>query len=199
MSTLGWVALIILAAALGFGLGLLRSRSSGKVAQMQGERDAARQELGEYRREVDAHFERTAQLFDKVTDDYRNLYDHLALGARQLGAIPGESSEASLARPEQRRLAAEEGGVAPAADDGESAAENAAETEAASAAGPDEATNDEQAHEEPAPAESAPEPSSEEKARHAGEKAPSEDHDKADADDEADKGDTDKGDTDKKP
>lgn len=50
------------------------------------------------------HFERTAQLFDKVTHDYRNLYEHLALSARQLSAIPGESSEARLAEPELRQL-----------------------------------------------------------------------------------------------
>jgi uncharacterized protein len=60
-----------------------------------------------YRADVSQHFERTAELFDKVTADYRSLYEHLAMSARQLGAIPGESGrsvEARLAEPEQRRL-----------------------------------------------------------------------------------------------
>lgn len=181
MSTLGWVALIVLAVALGFGLGLLRSRSSGKVAEMQGERDAARQELDEYRREVDAHFERTAQLFDKVTDDYRNLYDHLAQGARQLGAIPGESSEASLARPEQRRLTAEEGGGEPAPDEAGKEDASAAEPE------PSEPVSGEAEKEQVSAAEPASEEAGEEKARHAEENAFTEDPDKVEVEDAADK------------
>lgn len=115
MGTLGWILVIAVALALGFSLGQLRSKSAGKIAELERERDAAKEELGNYRREVDTHFERTAELFDKVTDDYRKLYDHLALSARQLGAIRGESAEVPLARPEQRRLAlGDDGAVAPA-------------------------------------------------------------------------------------
>ena len=111
MGTLGWILVVAVAVALGFSLGQLRSKSAGKIAQLTRERDAAREELGNYRREVDTHFERTAELFDKVTDDYRKLYDHLALSARQLGAIRGESAEVPLARPEQRRLALDDDGA----------------------------------------------------------------------------------------
>lgn len=191
MSTLGWVVVIVLAAALGFGLGLLRSRSSGKVAEMQRERDTAREELGNYRREVDAHFERTAELFDKVTDDYRNLYDHLAVSARQLGAIPGESSEAPLARPEQRRLATEEAitGTEPspadAAEDEGTEARPAVGEAGPDEAGPDEAGPDEAAPGEPRPDEARPEqrkPGEHDEAapEREAETGPSEDHEKAD-------------------
>lgn len=111
MSTIGWLALIVAGIALGFGIGRAWPSRKTKLAEIEQERDQARKELGEYREEVGAHFARTAELFDKVTSDYRSLYEHLALSARQLGAIQGEPAERSLKEPEQRRL-----GPAAAAD-----------------------------------------------------------------------------------
>jgi len=112
MSTIGWLALIVAGIALGFGIGRAWPSRKTKLAELEQERDQARKELGAYREEVGTHFERTAELFDKVTADYRSLYEHLALSARQLGAIQGEPAERSLTEPEQRRLAA---GAAPQA------------------------------------------------------------------------------------
>lgn len=103
MGTMGWLALVALGIALGFVAGRLWPSRKTKLAELEQERDQAREELGSYREEVNAHFERTAELFDKVTADYRGLYEHLALSARQLGAIQGES-ERSLEEPVQRRL-----------------------------------------------------------------------------------------------
>lgn len=37
-----------------------------------------------YRQEVTEHFERSAQLFSALTDDYRQLYAHLADGSQKL-------------------------------------------------------------------------------------------------------------------
>jgi len=104
MGTIGWLALVAVGLALGFGIGRLWPSRKTKVAELEKERDQAHEELGNYREEVSAHFERTAELFDKVTADYRSLYEHLALSARQLGAIQGEPAERSLTEPEQRRL-----------------------------------------------------------------------------------------------
>jgi uncharacterized protein len=109
MGTLGWILLVAVGIALGFSIGRLWPGSPARIAALERERDAAREDLGNYRQEVKSHFERTAQLFDKVTADYRSLYEPLAVGARQLGAIPGESAEARLAEPEQRRLALDDG------------------------------------------------------------------------------------------
>lgn len=119
MSTVGWLLVVTLGIALGFSVGRLWPGSAAKLTVLQRERDAAREELRDYRREVSGHFERTAELFDKVTADYRGLYEHLAVGARQLGAIQGESVESRLARPEQRRLTE----VAPAGERASPAAE----------------------------------------------------------------------------
>jgi uncharacterized protein len=109
MGTVGWLLLIAVGIALGFGTARLWPGGAARVKTLEQERDAAREELSSYRQEVNAHFAHTAELFDKVTADYRSLYEHLALSARQLGAIRGESVRRPLAEPEQRRL----GPVAP--------------------------------------------------------------------------------------
>jgi uncharacterized protein len=104
MGMMGWLLVVAVGIALGFSVGRLWPGSAAKITELERQRDAAREDLRIYRQDVSSHFERTAQLFDKVTADYRSLYEHLAVGARQLGAIPGESVEARLAEPEQRRL-----------------------------------------------------------------------------------------------
>jgi uncharacterized membrane-anchored protein YhcB (DUF1043 family) len=104
VGTIGWLALIAVGIALGVGIGRAWPVRTAKMAELEREKDQARNELGQYREEVSAHFERTAELFDKVTADYRSLYEHLALSARQLGAIEGESTPRPLEQPEQRRL-----------------------------------------------------------------------------------------------
>ncbi|NHA15980.1 ZapG family protein [Thioalkalivibrio sp. XN279] len=106
MGTIGWLALVAVGIALGVGIGRAWPVRTAKMAELEREKDQARNELGQYREEVSAHFERTAELFDKVTADYRSLYEHLALSARQLGAIGGESTPRPLEQPEQRRLRA---------------------------------------------------------------------------------------------
>jgi uncharacterized protein len=109
MGTVGWLLVVAVGVALGFSAGRLWPGTSAKITELERERDAAREDLNTYREEVGAHFETTAELFDKVTADYRGLYEHLAIGARQLGAIRGEAVESpSLAEPERRRLAAME-------------------------------------------------------------------------------------------
>jgi uncharacterized protein len=105
MGTLGWLLVVATGIALGFSVGRLWPGSAAKLSALERERDAAREEFEAYRQEVSTHFARTAHLFDKVTADYRGLYEHLAMGSRQLGAIRGEPVELPLAKPEGRRLA----------------------------------------------------------------------------------------------
>lgn len=104
MGTVGWLLVVAVGIALGYSVGRLWPGSAARITALQRERDAAREDLRTYREEVSRHFQRTAELFDKVTADYRGLYEHLATSARQLGAIRGEAVESRLARPEQRRL-----------------------------------------------------------------------------------------------
>ncbi|MFU8896109.1 MAG: YhcB family protein, partial [Gammaproteobacteria bacterium] len=126
---------MIVGIALGFSIGKFWPGSAKKMAELERERDVARQDLQAYREDVNSHFARTAELFDKVTADYRGLYEHLAVGARQLGAIRGEATREPLAEPLQRRLASTAAGAATAAtseaDAQQPRAEGVSEAEAA--------------------------------------------------------------------
>lgn len=139
MGTVGWLLVVAVGIALGYSVGRLWPGSAARITALQRERDAAREDLRIYREEVSRHFHRTAELFDKVTADYRGLYEHLATSARQLGAIRGEAVDSRLARPEQRRLAEVAPAQPPAAEPGPAPApepEPAADESSAPPAGP---------------------------------------------------------------
>ncbi len=78
---IGAVAVAIAVGVLiGVGLMLLmqRSQTGGKTLA------ALRQEQEDYEQSVEQHFERSAVLFKKLTDDYRAFYEHMASGAHTL-------------------------------------------------------------------------------------------------------------------
>jgi uncharacterized protein len=155
MGTVGWLLVVAVGVALGFSAGRLWPGTSAKITELERERDAAREDLNTYREEVGTHFEKTAELFDKVTADYRGLYEHLAIGARQLGAIKGEAVEApSLAEPERRRLAATEAEPGPEERPDENAAGDAAEAPESS-----------ELRDEEIPAETGPQPAEDDRER----------------------------------
>ena len=56
---------------------------------------ALRDEFDDYRTNVNEHFEQTSELFQGMTEKYRDVYNHLAAGAQQFG-----NSEASPPRLE---------------------------------------------------------------------------------------------------
>ncbi|HRP35441.1 MAG TPA: DUF1043 family protein [Gammaproteobacteria bacterium] len=146
MGTVGWLLVVAVGMALGYSVGRLWPGSAARITALQRERDAAREDLRIYREEVSRHFQRTAELFDKVTADYRGLYEHLATSARQLGAIRGEAVDSRLARPEQRRLAEVAPPQPPAAEPGpapepEPAADESSAAPAGAPAPPTESTD----------------------------------------------------------
>ncbi|MDH3637481.1 MAG: DUF1043 family protein [Gammaproteobacteria bacterium] len=67
----------------GFVIGYLvfyrrvRRDADRSAARIQSESDA-------YRQQVEQHFAKTAELFEGVTNEYRQLYQHLATGAQSL-------------------------------------------------------------------------------------------------------------------
>ncbi|MBI1194272.1 MAG: DUF1043 family protein [Gammaproteobacteria bacterium] len=74
--------------AVGFGIliglvvgWMIKSGSGGKSEQaLQQSKD----EMEQYRKEVTAHFEKTAKLVGAMTEQYRAVYDHLSDGAQKL-------------------------------------------------------------------------------------------------------------------
>ncbi len=90
---------------------------------------ALRDEFDDYRTNVNEHFEQTSELFQGMTEKYRDVYNHLAAGAQQFG-----NSEASPPRLEIVQPAAQlETDAADATDADEAAAGVVAETSSAPA------------------------------------------------------------------
>ncbi len=113
-------ALIAAGAAAGYFLAL---QSFDKQRdKLNDELENARAEIKEQREKVDKHFLKTALLFNRLTDNYREIYEHLATGAQTL--CSPQTSTPKLDQPETRVLPAIEA----------SAAENEAESESELAA-----------------------------------------------------------------
>lgn len=82
---------LILASMLAVGVlvGYFMGRSKGdtslpKVQELEDSIAQANQEMHEYRGQVTGHFEKTANLFNQLTNDYREVYEHLANSSEQL-------------------------------------------------------------------------------------------------------------------
>lgn len=89
---------LILACMFGVGLifGFFFSRanevdSSPKIKALEGESkalqaelDGAKADMDRYKSEVSEHFGKTAELFNRLTNDHRDVYEHLANGSEKL-------------------------------------------------------------------------------------------------------------------
>ncbi len=113
-------ALVAAGAAAGYFLAL--NNFDKQRDKLKDELERSRAELKEQREKVDSHFLKTAQLFNRLTDDYREIYEHLATGAQTL--CSPRISTPQLDQPETRVLPAIEGSAAEseAASDTEKAA-----------------------------------------------------------------------------
>jgi len=81
----------LLFGAAGFALGHRSARSARKLRELRraletatAEREGAREELQDYRKEVSEHFATTSARLHDLTVQYRAVYDHLAEGASKL-------------------------------------------------------------------------------------------------------------------
>lgn len=105
------VAAVIVGAGLGISLMVMMQRSQNGGKSLS----TLRQEKENYQHEVDAHFEKTAHLFKDMTENYRQLYEHMASGAQNLckaeaviqpldlpspGPVPGQLENASTTHPD---------------------------------------------------------------------------------------------------
>jgi uncharacterized membrane-anchored protein YhcB (DUF1043 family) len=74
--------------ACGVGIGYLTLCNSRRSQVLQEKCDALQREFDAYRSEVGQHFQRTSQLVQKMTDSYREVYEHLATGSQALCQNP---------------------------------------------------------------------------------------------------------------
>ncbi|WP_432697971.1 YhcB family protein [Marinobacterium sp. YM272] len=85
--------------AIGLVIGYLLGRAGrGNQEAMRKELDGAHAELARYKEQVTEHFETTADLVNGLTEQYRQVHQHLAAGAQTLcnDQRPGEALQASL-------------------------------------------------------------------------------------------------------
>jgi len=126
------VVAIVIGAGIGVGLLLMiqRSQSGGKsLADLRQEKEA-------YQNEVDAHFEKTGQLFKEMTENYRTLYEHMATGAQQLCQGEPVIKPLDLPKPDTKPQLAKD--AAPAEPTAATAAEGDASAKTATAEKPPE-------------------------------------------------------------
>lgn len=91
--------LALVGAAIGLVIGYLLGRiGGGKQDTLKQELNDAHAELARYKEQVNEHFETTAELVNGLTEQYRQVHQHLAAGAQTLcnDQRPGESLQASL-------------------------------------------------------------------------------------------------------
>lgn len=106
---LSWVwAIGLIAFAFGITLGVgaayLTFGSKRQTRELREKIDALQQELDTYRGQVGQHFQRTAELVQKMTHSYREVYEHLASGSQALCRDPVSTPRLDI--PETPSLAA---------------------------------------------------------------------------------------------
>ncbi|UZE95191.1 YhcB family protein [Alkalimarinus alittae] len=83
-----YVAIIIIAFLSGAILGVLIYRlvkgDGGRSKRVEQQMDDLQQKHTRYQAQVSDHFVQTAQLFNRLNDDYREIHNHLAKGATEL-------------------------------------------------------------------------------------------------------------------
>jgi uncharacterized membrane-anchored protein YhcB (DUF1043 family) len=77
---------ILVAAAAGFYFGRNYSTSELEKNRLQQQLNEKSAELDAFHNKVNSHFEKTAELFNHVSDSYQSLYDHMAKSSTQLCA-----------------------------------------------------------------------------------------------------------------
>ena len=83
-----WV-IVALSLLVGIALGAagyhVFSPSISRAESVRDERDAAREELANYKASVNQHFEKTSELVGDLTQSYVKVYQHLAEASEDLG------------------------------------------------------------------------------------------------------------------
>ena len=68
----------------GFALAFFTLSRSGRIHELEKELDATKTAHNDYRGKVNQHFQKTAELFEDMTDKYRAVYQHMASSAQTL-------------------------------------------------------------------------------------------------------------------
>ena len=126
ISLLAWLgSAIVFAIGGGAGFFIARQIKDKRTLELEQQLQATQSKLTEYQDDVNRHFLKSSLLFSKLTDNYREVYEHLATGAQKL--CNEKPVISSLDLPDTKILSA---AVAPRA---ESISEDKPETDVAAA------------------------------------------------------------------
>jgi len=105
ISLMAWMSgAIVFAIGGGAGFFIARQIKDKHTLGLEEQLEAAQNRLNEYQDEVNRHFIKTSLLFNKLTDNYREVYEHLATGAQKL--CNDKPLTTALDLPETKILAA---------------------------------------------------------------------------------------------
>lgn len=111
------VAAVLAAAVIGFFVGRNSGGARKRVEVLEAELSRQQDELSDYRREVESHFDQTATLFGSLAGSYKELFEHLSSGYEKLSG--GSSRQLFMGKVGGLLLGG--AGMAAAAGDGSSA------------------------------------------------------------------------------
>lgn len=103
--------------AFGVGIGYVFFGSNKRTRELRAEMEALQKQFDDYRNQVGKHFLRTSELVQKMTDSYRDVYEHLASGSQALCQdpvstprlnIPGTPKLDEKREPDTRRSTTDE-------------------------------------------------------------------------------------------
>ena len=85
ISLLAWMgSAIVFAIGGGAGFFIARQIKDKRTLELEQQLQATQSKLTDYQDEVNRHFLKSSLLFSKLTDNYRDVYEHLATGAQKL-------------------------------------------------------------------------------------------------------------------
>jgi len=80
-----WVwAIGLISFVIGVGVGFLMRGNRRRVHELEEELATVERQFNDYRLQVTRHFRTTSELVQKMTDSYREVYEHLAGGSQAL-------------------------------------------------------------------------------------------------------------------
>lgn len=88
------IAALLVGAIIGFFIGRRTANDQKQIRELQGLLANSKSEHEAYRQQVNNHFQKTSELFGRMTDSYKTVFLHLAEGSEQLC-----SSDAAKLKP----------------------------------------------------------------------------------------------------
>lgn len=80
------ISAVVIVGVIAFFIGRSSAGTKGRIDELEAELARKGEEAERYRKEVDAHFDKTATLFVSMAGSYKDLFEHLSSGYEKLSA-----------------------------------------------------------------------------------------------------------------